>query len=294
MSTTTSTKPIDPLDYLEIDTLLSDEERLIRDTVRSWVGEHILPNVGGVVRGRAPADVGAGAGARQARPARHAPRGLRHRGRKRRRVRPRVLGAGGRRLRHPQPRVGAGLAVDVRDLALGLGGAEAALAAADGHRRAARLLRAHRARCRIRPRRHAHARAPRRRRLDPERRQDVDHERLRRRRRRRVGADRRRHPRVPGREGHEGLLGTRHQAQDLAARLDHVGAGARRRAGAGRRDPARGEGPARAAVVPERGALRHRLGRRRRRSRLLRVGARVLEDADRLLEADRRRRSCSS
>jgi glutaryl-CoA dehydrogenase len=45
VSTTTPTKPIDPLDYLEIDTLLSDEERLIRDTVRSWVGEHILPNV---------------------------------------------------------------------------------------------------------------------------------------------------------------------------------------------------------------------------------------------------------
>jgi glutaryl-CoA dehydrogenase len=44
-STSTSTKPIDPLDYLEIDTLLSDEERLIRDTVRAWVGEHILPNV---------------------------------------------------------------------------------------------------------------------------------------------------------------------------------------------------------------------------------------------------------
>ena len=49
MSTTTSTKPIDPLDYLEIDTLLSDEERLIRDTVRSWVGEHILPNVAHIV-----------------------------------------------------------------------------------------------------------------------------------------------------------------------------------------------------------------------------------------------------
>jgi glutaryl-CoA dehydrogenase len=45
VSTTTPTKPIDPLDYLEIDTLLSDEERLIRDTVRAWVGEHILPNV---------------------------------------------------------------------------------------------------------------------------------------------------------------------------------------------------------------------------------------------------------
>ena len=51
MSTTTSTKPIDPLDYLEIDTLLSDEERLIRDTVRAWVGEHVLPNVARVVRG---------------------------------------------------------------------------------------------------------------------------------------------------------------------------------------------------------------------------------------------------
>jgi glutaryl-CoA dehydrogenase len=40
------TKPIDPLDYLEIDTLLSDEERLIRDTVRAWVREHVVPHVG--------------------------------------------------------------------------------------------------------------------------------------------------------------------------------------------------------------------------------------------------------
>src|SRR5690349_13007557 len=40
------TRQIDPLDYLEIDTLLSDEERLIRDTVRAWVREHIVPNVG--------------------------------------------------------------------------------------------------------------------------------------------------------------------------------------------------------------------------------------------------------
>jgi glutaryl-CoA dehydrogenase len=42
----TPTKQIDPLDYLEIDTLLSDEERLIRDTVRAWVREHVVPNVG--------------------------------------------------------------------------------------------------------------------------------------------------------------------------------------------------------------------------------------------------------
>ena len=45
-TTTTPTKPIDPLDYLEIDTLLSDEERLIRDTVRGWVREHVVPHVG--------------------------------------------------------------------------------------------------------------------------------------------------------------------------------------------------------------------------------------------------------
>ena len=45
---------------------------------------------------------------------------------------------------------------------------------------------------------------------------------------------------------------------------------------------------ARAAVVPERGALRDRLGRRRRRARVLRVGARLREGAHRLRQADRR------
>jgi glutaryl-CoA dehydrogenase len=36
---------IDPLDFLGIDRLLDDEERLIRDTVRAWVNERIVPNV---------------------------------------------------------------------------------------------------------------------------------------------------------------------------------------------------------------------------------------------------------
>ena len=45
---------------------------------------------------------------------------------------------------------------------------------------------------------------------------------------------------------------------------------------------------ARPALVPERGALRHRLGRGRRRARVLRGGARLLEGADRLRQADRR------
>ncbi len=33
------------LDFLNLDELLSDEERTIRDTVRSWVDEHILPTI---------------------------------------------------------------------------------------------------------------------------------------------------------------------------------------------------------------------------------------------------------
>jgi glutaryl-CoA dehydrogenase len=36
---------IDPLDFLEIDRLLSDEERAIRDAVREWVGDRVLPNI---------------------------------------------------------------------------------------------------------------------------------------------------------------------------------------------------------------------------------------------------------
>jgi glutaryl-CoA dehydrogenase len=35
-----------PRDFLNIDHLLSDEERMIRDTVRSWVADRVTPNVG--------------------------------------------------------------------------------------------------------------------------------------------------------------------------------------------------------------------------------------------------------
>jgi glutaryl-CoA dehydrogenase len=37
---------IRPHDFLDVDRLLSDEERLIRDTVRQFVGDRVLPNVG--------------------------------------------------------------------------------------------------------------------------------------------------------------------------------------------------------------------------------------------------------
>ncbi len=38
--------PIDPHDFLAIDSLLDDQERLIRDTVREWVANEITPHVG--------------------------------------------------------------------------------------------------------------------------------------------------------------------------------------------------------------------------------------------------------
>jgi len=35
----------EPLDFLDLDHLLTDEERAIRDTVRGWVGERVLPGI---------------------------------------------------------------------------------------------------------------------------------------------------------------------------------------------------------------------------------------------------------
>src|ERR1700756_4378248 len=46
MTTTTKVTPPDAVDFLSIDALLSDEERLIRETVRSFVREEVLPHVG--------------------------------------------------------------------------------------------------------------------------------------------------------------------------------------------------------------------------------------------------------
>ena len=46
MATTTGLPKLDPLDFLALDALLDDEERAIRDTVRQFVQEHVLPGVG--------------------------------------------------------------------------------------------------------------------------------------------------------------------------------------------------------------------------------------------------------
>jgi glutaryl-CoA dehydrogenase len=51
----------DPLDFLDLDRLLSDEEREIRTAVRAFVAEHVLPGVGDwFERGEFPLEVGKG------------------------------------------------------------------------------------------------------------------------------------------------------------------------------------------------------------------------------------------
>jgi glutaryl-CoA dehydrogenase len=46
MATTTERPALDPLDYLAIDALLDDEERAVRDTVRQFVRDNVLDEVG--------------------------------------------------------------------------------------------------------------------------------------------------------------------------------------------------------------------------------------------------------
>src|SRR6187401_1542657 len=46
MATTTERPALDPLDFLAIDALLDDKERAIRDTVRQFVRENVLEDVG--------------------------------------------------------------------------------------------------------------------------------------------------------------------------------------------------------------------------------------------------------
>jgi glutaryl-CoA dehydrogenase len=46
MATTAKRTELDPRDFLALDALLDDEERAIRDTVRRFVGDRILPQIG--------------------------------------------------------------------------------------------------------------------------------------------------------------------------------------------------------------------------------------------------------
>ena len=49
MSSTTRPAAVrlDPSDFLDLDALLSDEERLVRDTVRGFVRDRVLPGIDG-------------------------------------------------------------------------------------------------------------------------------------------------------------------------------------------------------------------------------------------------------
>ena len=217
---------------------------------------------------------------------------LRVRRHQRGRLRPGLPRARGRRQRRPQLRVGAGLARHVPDLEVRQRGAEAGVAATHGGRRGDRLLRPDRARLRQRPVEHAHHRPARRRRLGAQRHEDVDHQRRRSPTWRSSGPA----PTICRAGPYAGFVvptdtpglhGQRHPEEAVAARVGHVRARARRRAAAGLGAPARGALDARSAVVPQRGALRHPVGRGRRRSRLLRVGARLREGTRAVRRADR-------
>ena len=203
-ATTTLAQPTtDPLDFLAIDALLSDEET--RDPRhRPRLGARADPaRDRRVVRAGNPA-ARARAGGRPARPLRHAPGRLRPAGRERRRLRARPASSS----RPATPACAASSRSRARSAMfaiwrwgteeqkerwlppmhageqLGCFGLTEPDAGSD-------------------PGAMRTTRPARRQRLDPERHQDVDHERLDRRRRGRVGAHRRRQDqRLPRREGH--------------------------------------------------------------------------------------------
>ena len=99
MSATASRPKVRPLDPLDLDGLLSDEDRLIAETVRRFAADRVLPARRGVVRAGHAAHARARAGDRRARAARDAPQRLRLRGRERDELRGRVPRARGGRQR---------------------------------------------------------------------------------------------------------------------------------------------------------------------------------------------------
>src|SRR3989475_10033949 len=58
MATSEARRGADPLDFLDIDALLTDEERMIRAAVRQFVGERVVPDIDGwFERGEFPVEV---------------------------------------------------------------------------------------------------------------------------------------------------------------------------------------------------------------------------------------------
>ena len=159
----TAAAAIDPLDLYDVRGMLTEEERLVQDSVARLVDAEVLPLIrkafeehrfpqelvpqlaqlgllGSSIHGYDCAGLSAVC------------YGLD------------LPGTRARRLRHPQLCLRAVLAVHVPDLRLRLRGAEAPLPAAHGARRAHRLLRAHRAARRLRSGQHEDPRQEARRR----------------------------------------------------------------------------------------------------------------------------------
>ena len=206
---------------------------MVQDSVARFVDDAVLPIIRRALRqahlpARAgPRDRGLGLLGSLA-------RRLRLRRHERGQLRPDLPGTRARRLGHPQLRLGAVLAVHVPDLHLRQRGAEAAVPAAHGARRAHRLLRPDRTARRLRPGQHEDAR-------------EAPTAATGSSTARRCGSptapiadiaivwatDRGRHPRLPGRARHAGLRDAGDPEEVLPARLGHRRAVLRRRARAG-------------------------------------------------------------
>ena len=280
MAVTEKPTALDPLDFLAIDGLLDDEERAIRDTVRSFVREKVLPNVGDWFEAGDP-PARADRGARQARAASAC-----------------TSTATGCRARAPLPTGSTCLELEAGD-----SGIRSAVSV-QGSLAMYSIWRwgSEEQKQRWLPAMHAGEAIGCFGLTEPDAGSDPGSMRTHARRdgsdwilngakmwitngtiadvAGRLGAHgRRSDPRLPRREGHAGLQRARDPQEALAPRLGHLGARAPGRARAGREHVPGGQHAARAAVVPERGALRDRLGRGRRGARLLRGGARLREGA---------------
>ena len=255
-------------DFFNIDSALSEDERAVRDSVRRFVDERVLPIIGECyVEGRFPKELIPGMaelgvlGANL--PEEYGCAGLNNvayglimqeleRG-----------DSGSARFASVQ-----GALVMYPIYAFGSEEQKKTVAAADGRRRGHRLLRPHRARLRLEPGGHDHhGQASRRTALDPQRRQDVDHQRHPGQRGGRLGQDQGDKDEqsirgfiVP--TDTKGFTAQGPEGEALAPRVATRASSCSQDVHLpGRRDPPEDRRTQEPAHVPHPGALRHRLGR---------------------------------
>ena len=213
----------DGVDFLEIDGLFSDEELLVRDSIRKFVSDRVIPVIERHNRdGTFPADLipamaelgmfGANLQGYGCAGLNNVAYGLIMQ----------ELERGDSGLRSFVSVQGALCMYPI--FAYGTDEQKKQVSAGDGGGDDDRLLRAHRGRLRNQPGRDAHAAREGRERIRSERQQDVDHERRHRRPRDRLGDARRENPRLPRGEGDAGLLDQGHPRQVLPPRVRDIGA----------------------------------------------------------------------